>query len=236
MTKAEIIEFLQSKASEKTRNNLIRMGIPEDCSIGVSTGEIRKLGREIKRSNSLSRELWETGYHEAKLLSVLILDPNLVDTAYVDWLMQGVQSWDLCDHICKNLLLKLPDYEQFILAWSNDHRTYYKRAAFCLIASTAIHSKELSSAEIDHYLNLIYSYADDHRLHVKKAICWALREIGKRDFQCQEKAIIMAHTLCHSSGKDAIWIGKNALKELEDLVSVSGRKRLIKSSSKMGRE
>lgn len=236
MKKDEIVEYLNSISSDKLKNNLVKMGIPEDNSIGVSTGDIRKLAKKIKSSNSLSSELWETGYHEAKLLSVLIVDVDMINFIYIDKLMKGVLSWDLCDHICKNLIVKMPNYEEIILKWCNDNRTYYKRAAYCLIATIAIHNKKLTTEEIDIYLDLIKSYSDDERLHVKKAISWALREIGKRDFDCQEKAIILSHELCDSSNKNKIWIGKNSLKELETLVSVEERGRLITSNSKMGRE
>lgn len=234
MTKEEIIAYLTSISSDKYKNNVVKMGIPEENSIGVSTGEIRKIAKKIKVSHSLANELWETGYHEAKLLAVLIADVNKLDVVYINKLMEGVVSWDLCDHICKNLIVKLPDYEQLIFKWCNDYRMYYKRAAYSLIAATAIHKKNLTTEEIDSYLDMIKSYSDDGRPHVKKAISWALREIGKRDFTCQEKAIILSYELCQSWSKNEVWVGKSALKELETLVSVEERGRLLTSNSKMG--
>lgn len=236
MTKNEIIECLNKKSSDKFKNNVIKMGIPKENSIGVSTGDIRKLAKKLGVSQTLSNELWETGYHEAKLLSVLIADINMINFTYIDKIMQGVASWDLCDHICKNLIVNIPNYEQLIFEWCNDSRIYYKRASYCLIATTVIHNKNLDTEEIDKYLHLIKTYADDDRPHVRKAVSWALREIGKKDFQCQDKAIILAHEFCESSSKNIVWIGKNALKELETLVSVEQRGRLITSNSKMGKQ
>ncbi len=99
-----------------------------------------------------------------------------------------------------------------------------------------MHNKNLVPGEIDRYLDLIKSYSDDDRPHVKKAISWALREIGKKDFNYQEKAIILAYEFCESSSKNMVWIGKNALKELETLVSVEERGRLITSNSKNGQK
>lgn len=236
MTKNEIIEYLNKISSDKFKSNVVKMGIPEENSIGVSTGDIRKLAKKLGVSQTLSNELWATGYHEAKLLSVLIANINMINFTYIDRIMNDVVSWDLCDHICKNLIVKIPKYEQFIFKWCDDSRVYYKRASYCLIATTVIHNKNLVTEEIDRYLDLIKSHADDGRPHVKKAISWALREIGKKDFHCQDKAIILAYEFCESSSKNVVWIGKDALKELETLVSVQERGRLITSNSKMGKQ
>lgn len=236
MTKNEIIEYLNKISSDKFKSNVVKMGIPEENSIGVSTGDIRKLAKKLGVSQTLSNELWETGYHEAKLLSVLIANINMINFTYIDRIMNDVVSWDLCDHICKNLIVKIPNYQQLIFKWCDDSRVYYKRASYCLIATTVIHNKNLVTEEIDRYLDLIKSHADDGRPHVKKAISWALREIGKKDFHCQDKAIILAYEFCESSSKNVVWIGKDALKELETLVSVQERGRLITSNSKMGKQ
>lgn len=236
MTKNEIIEYLNKISSDKFKSNVVKMGIPEENSIGVSTGDIRKLAKKLGVSQTLSNELWETGYHEAKLLSVLIANINMINFTYIDRIMNDVVSWDLCDHICKNLIVKIPNYQQLIFKWCDDSRVYYKRASYCLIATTVIHNKNLVTEEIDKYLDLIKSHADDGRPHVKKAISWALREIGKKDFHCQDRAIILAYEFCESSSKNVVWIGKDALKELETLVSVQERGRLITSNSKMGKQ
>lgn len=235
MTKDEIIEYLNEIRSDKFRKNIIKLGIPEEKSIGVSTGEIRKLARKIKIDHHLAEELWAAGYHEARLLSILIMDESKVSLNYVSQLMKDVMSWDLCDHICKNLIIKMPSYEKLIFDWCCDHRVYYKRAAFSLIASTMIHKKEIKKDEVNRYIDIIRECGDDSRNHVKKAVSWALREIGKKDFDCQEQAIQLAYEFIEGSQKNLNWIGKNALKELETLVSVKERGRLLSSNSKMGK-
>lgn len=232
----EIIKNLESMASEKYRENVIKMGIPREHSIGVSTGDVRKLAKTIEKSNSLAYELWETNLHEAKLLAVLLFDKKTVPLEKLEGLMSQVISWDLCDHLCKNLIMKIKGYEIFITKWCDSESTYKKRAAFTLMASSAIHEKKLSSDRLDEYLDIIKKYSDDQREHVKKSVSWALREIGKRDFEYNEKAIVLAHELRETGNKSQVWIGNDALKELEHVVKVSGRTRLISSKSKMGKE
>ncbi len=83
---------------------------------------------------------------------------------------------------------------------------------------------------------MIQEYSDSEQEHVKKAISWALREIGKKDFTYNEKAILLAYELRESGNKNKIWIARDALKELETLVKVEGRGRLISSNTRMGKE
>lgn len=233
---SEIIAELQNLASDKYKANVIKMGIPEQCSIGVSTADVRALAKKVEKSNVLADELWSTGFHEAKLLAVLVYDNKTVSLEKIEILMKDVFSWDLCDHFCKNLMIKINGYESLIDKWCNHEKTYYKRAAFSLIASNVVKNKSIKPEEVQSYLDLIKVYSDDGREHVKKAISWALREIGKKDFDWQEKAIILAHELKETGSKVQMWIAKDALKELENLVSVEGRRRLISSDSNMGKE
>ena len=232
----EIIAELKQRSSEKYKMNVVRMGIPANYSIGVPTSDIRKLGKSIGISQELATELWKTQYHEARLLSILIMDIQEIDHHFVEKLMDEVISWDLCDHICKNLIINLADYEDYIFKWCNEDRTYFKRAAYCLICASAIKFKKIDDEKIDDYLELVKLHSDDSRIHVKKAISWALREIGKTNQHSHERAILTAHDLCEHTDKNRNWIGKTSLKELSRLVSIKERKRLISSKTKMGKQ
>ena len=232
----EVIEELKTRASEKYKANVVRMGIPEQYSIGVSTAEVRSLAKKIQKSNELALELWITGYHEVKLLAVLLMNPKEMTKDAVEQLIGDVISWDLCDHLCKNLLIKMECRNALLEEWITSSQTYRKRAAFTLIASSVLHDKKLTDEILDHYLELIAQYSDDEREHVKKAASWALREIGKRDFNYNEKALLLSHEFAESDSKALRWIGKDAIKELETLVKTEGRERLISSKTQMGKE
>lgn len=234
MNSLEIMEALRSQASEKHKTNVVKMGIPEEYSIGVPTSEVRSLAKKVGKSNSLAFELWDTGYHEARLLAVLVFNRKEVTHADIEKLMSDVISWDLCDHLCKNLIIKMKNYEDFIFEWITSPHLYKRRAAFTLIASSAIHDKKISNDTLDTYLKLIWEYSDVEHEHIKKAVSWALREVGKKDFIYNEKALLTAHDLLENGNKTQVWIAKDAIKELENVVKVEGRGRLISASSKMG--
>lgn len=231
----DILNELKSLSSERYKKNVLKMGIPEDNSIGVSTADIRKLAKELGKSQELAQELWNIGYHEAKILSILLIDDKKTSLSDVRKLMLDVKSWDLCDHICKNLIIKLPNFQTLIDEWCSHPQTYFKRAAFSLMTTNLIHNKDITDDTIDCYLQYIEIYSEDNRIHVRKAISWALREIGKMDFDNLEKAITVAYEMKESENKDKAWIGKDAIKELETLVQVQQRRRLLTFESKMGR-
>ena len=152
MDSREIILELQSKASEKYKENVVRMGIPQEQCIGVSTGEVRNIAKKIEKSNKLAFDLWNSGYHEAKLLAVLVFDKKGCSISDIEKLMSEVISWDLCDHLCKNLIVKMKGYEELIYKWIESTHIYKKRAAYTLIATSVVHNKKISNDILDAYL------------------------------------------------------------------------------------
>lgn len=179
-------------------------------------------------------QLWQTNYHECKILAVLALKPKDCSDLDINYLMDGITSWDLCDLFCKNILIKQNDFDRYIQSWINSDKLYFKRAAFTVIASTSTHAS-LSISEIEAYLKLIENNSDDERLLVKKAASWALRELGKTNLEAKELAINTAAVMQKQPSKSKQWIAKDALKELTVLVQAPGRSRLISAKSKMGK-
>lgn len=51
----------------------------------------------------------------------------------------------------------------------------------------------------------------------------------------QEQVLQLVYELKNSGNKAQIWIGKDAIKELDKVVNVEGRGRLIVSDSAMGK-
>ncbi|MBL1225755.1 DNA alkylation repair protein [Enterococcus sp. BWR-S5] len=231
----EVLAFLEEHSSEKYKKNVVKLGIPETETIGVATADLRKLAKKMPKEKVFIQALWSTGYHECKILAVLAMRPEDFSGQELTDFMEDIHSWDLCDLFCKSVLIEQADYEARIKNWVKEERLYYKRAAFTLIASTSTHAA-LTDEEISSHLELIKENSADDRLLVKKAVSWALRELGKTNEEAKEKSIATATWLTNQESKAQQWIGKDALKELLLLVKVSGRSRLISSKSKMGQE
>lgn len=236
MDSEEIIQEFKMQVSEKYRENMIRMGIPAENSIGVATSVVRGFAKKVGKSQELAFELWNTKYHEARMLAVLLMNPKVTTDAAAESLILDVVSWDLCDHLCKNLFLKMKSRDTFIAEWIQESQLYKKRAAFVLIAASVIHDRKLMDETLDDYLELVTQYADDGREHVKKAASTALREIGKKNFHYNEKALLLAHEWMEGESKALRWIGKDAARELETMVKTEGRGRLISANTRMGKE
>lgn len=231
----EILRYLKDNASEKYKSNVVRMGIPAEEAIGVSTSELRKLAKKYPKDKQLVDQLWRAGFHETKIIGVLLMKPNEYTSEEIEDYMSFVISWDLCDLFCKTVLIKRKDFEAFILKWLKNSDTYRKRASYTLIASMSVHSA-VSDEEVEKYLQLIDDSTIPNDPIIRKAVSWALRELGKIDEPAKAASIELATKFSQSEDKARQWIGKDALKELETLVRVSGRNRLISSKSKMGKE
>ncbi len=232
MNLQQLLQELAGKASEKHKANVVRLGIPEANSLGVPVPAIRALARSTPKSNELAWELWGTGIHEARLLACLIFEPATLSHEQLQLLVNDVRSWDLCDHLCGSVFLHDRYYPELISRWADAEATYEKRAAFALIATASTHARNLDNSLVTQWLELIEQQGADDRLHVKKAVSWALREVAHLDLSSRDTALAVATRMLGGPGKAGQWIGRDALKEIKDLVSVPGRRRLVSAQSK----
>jgi 3-methyladenine DNA glycosylase AlkD len=93
-----------------------------------------------------------------------------------------------------------------------------------MLAWSAVHLKTEPDATFISYLPLVEAHASDPRNFVKKAVNWALRQIGKRSAALHGPALALAERLAASDDRTARWVGKDAVKEL---TSDAVRERLI---------
>jgi 3-methyladenine DNA glycosylase AlkD len=195
---------------------MARFGINVEKAFGVSMAAARPLARKYKRRHDLAQGLWATGFHEARILAALIDDSRLVTKKQMDAWVAEFNSWDLCDQASMKLFAKTPFVADQVAKWAKDKREFVRRAAFATIAGYAVHAKRASDDEFLPFLKLIETHATDQRNFVRKAVNWALRQIGKRSKTLHGPALAVAQKLAASDDKTARWIGKDAVKELFD--------------------
>ncbi|KLT65611.1 DNA alkylation repair protein [Pedobacter sp. BMA] len=196
---------------------LIKMshfGIDVSRAYGIRVPHIRQLAREIGRNHELSLLLWETGYHEARLLATFIGEYKMVEEAQIDAWVSDFSSWDICDQACGNLFVKTPYFKSKVFEFAKAEKEFVKRAGFVLMADAAVHLKKEPDETFLSFLPLIEVHACDHRNFVKKAINWALRQIGKRNAFLHDYAIATARHILEQQNKKANWIALDALREL----------------------
>lgn len=211
---AELLERLKSAANPEAVAGMARFGITPTIAYGVSIPELRKLARAIGKDHDLAQQLWATGIHDAKILASMIEDPKQVTDAQLERWALEFDSWDLCDQCCNNLFRKTAAAYQKAIEWSAREEEFVKRAGFVMMAALAVHDKGAPDHVFERFLSIIKRESADNRNFVKKAVNWALRQIGKRNRYLNARAVATAEEIRALDSTTAHWIASNALREL----------------------
>ncbi len=215
LTALAILKELHAIASPATAAGKSRWNITAAQVIGVSIPDLRRMAKKIGKNHALALELWDSGINEVRILCSMIDDPSLVSSTQMDSWAADFDSWDVCDQVCSNLFDKTKYPYKKIVQWSKDKREFVRRSAFTLMAALAVHDKKAEDAAFISFFPLIEKYADDDRNFVKKAVNWALRQIGKRNATLHLLAMKCAKRLIDREEPSARWIGRDALRELQ---------------------
>jgi len=201
---------------ENPRNvaGMARYGINPKNTLGVSIPVLRKMAREIGKDHDLAAELWVSGIHETRILATLIDIPVEVTESQMDGWAGEFDSWDICDQCCSNLFSRTQFAYKKTSEWCVDEREFVKRAGFVMMAALAVKDKKAEDEEFDSFFASIKAGALDNRNFVKKAVNWALRQIGKRNQALNRKAIAAAEEIRKMDSPSARWIAADALREL----------------------
>ena len=213
-TAPNVLRELKSLADPDAARGMARFGITGGTVYGISVTRLRALARRIGRDHALARRLWASGVHEARILASLVDDPALVTEAQTEAWVRDFDSWDVCDQVCGNLFDKTPFAYRKALAWSRRREEFIRRAGFALMAWLAFHDKAATDARLRRFLPAIIRAATDERNYVKKAVNWALRQIGKRNRALNREAIRAARAIQRLESPAARWIAADALREL----------------------
>jgi len=212
---AEVVDRLKSRARPDQLEGMARYGISVDRRLGVSIPELRKLAKELGRDHRLALGLWRTGIADARILASMVDDPAKLTEAQMEAWVKDFDSWDVCDQVCDNLFEKAPFVWKKIADWSAREEEFVKRAAFALMACLAWHDKKAGDDRFTGLFPLIVRGATDERNYVKKAVNWALRNIGKRNPRLNKESIALAREIQRLDSKAARWIAADAIRELE---------------------
>jgi 3-methyladenine DNA glycosylase AlkD len=211
----DVLDKLQSKARPDQLEGMAKYGMTVEGRLGVSVPDMRKLAKDIGKDHKLALELWKTGIAEARIVAAMVGDPDkLTEEQMEDW-VKDINSWDVCDQVCMNLFEKNRLAWKKIVDWSEREREFTKRPAFSLIACLAWHDKRTGDEQFIKLLPVIIRGATDERNFVKKAVNWALRNIGKKNFNLNEAAINAAKEIQRLGSKAARWVASDALRELK---------------------
>jgi 3-methyladenine DNA glycosylase AlkD len=209
-----ILKRLQSLGDPKAIEGMARFGISTKKAFGVSSPALKQIAREIGKNHDFAQELWATGILEARSIAAIVDEPSRVTEKQMEEWLKDFDNWAVCDGCCMYLFDKTDFAWKKAVEWSRRKREYEKRAAFSLMAVLAVHDKKAEDRQFLSLLPIIKREAVDERNFVRKAVNWALRQIGKRNLALNKKAIQTAKEIQGLDSKSARWIAADALREL----------------------
>ncbi len=210
----DIIAKLKCLSNPKAVEGMVRFGINAKNTYGVSIPNLRKMAKKIGKNHLLAQQLWVSGIHEARILASIIDTPEMVTEVQMESWIKGFNSWDICDQCCNNLFKKTEFAYQKAIEWSSREEEFAKRAGFVLMACLAVSDKKVGDTQFEKFLPIIKREATDNRNFVKKAVNWALRQIGKRNLNLNRKVVEIAKEIQKIDSKSAKWIASDAIREL----------------------
>ncbi|MGG8495873.1 DNA alkylation repair protein [Tenacibaculum sp. TC6] len=216
MTYHEIIERLyELQDADKVILKEKRFGIIANNSLGIYHKELKELAKEIGTDNKLAIQLFESGIYEARLLCSKLFNPKNITEDLMEKWVKTFENWEICDSFCMAIFAKSELALLKMLEWTERSSEFEKRAGFTIMATYCMADKKAENDLFEQFFPIIKREAHDDRLYVKKAVNWALRNIGKRNVDLNKRAIEVAKELLNFKSTSAKWIAKNALNELE---------------------
>ena len=214
MNYEEVMKKLKSLSNPEAVKGMARYGINPENNLGVSIYKLRPIAKKIGKDHNLALNLWASGIHDARLLACFVDDPSKVTGEQMNSWTKDFDSWDICDQACTSLFDLTPLAWQKIFEWAEREEEFIKRGAFSLIAGLSVHDKKANDKRFEQFTQLIKKHSTDERNYVKKAVNWALRNIGKRNLTLNKQMIKLAEEILKIDSKTARWIAKDALREL----------------------
>lgn len=213
-TAAKAVATLKRLGEKKNVAGMARFGIRANKVFGVSKPKLDELAKKIGKNHELGMELWRTGIHDARLLGVLISEAEQVSAKQMDCWVRDFDNWDVCDGSCCHLFVFAAPAWKKAFEWTRRKKEFEKRAGFALAAFLAVHDRRAADAIYLKFLKTIEREAWDDRNFVRKAVNWALRNIGKRNLRLNRAAISSAERIRRQDTRAARWIAADALREL----------------------
>lgn len=214
-TAAKALRELKMLADPAVRAKMSYFGVNVPKAHGISAPELHSFARHIGKDQHLAEQLWASGVHEARILAALIGEPEKITAAQMERWVDDFDSWDLVDTACCYLYAAAKPAWDKIYEWSCRRAEFEKRAAFSLAAYLSYKDKTAEDVRFERFLSVIEREACDERNFVRKAVNWALRNIGKRNLGLNRAAIRAAQRIRRQDSRAAKWIATDALRELK---------------------
>jgi 3-methyladenine DNA glycosylase AlkD len=209
-----IIGELKFLSNPSALEGMASFGITPGRAYGVAIPELRRIAKNIGKDHELAAGLWAYGYRETQILASMVDDVKYVTEKQMEQWVNEFNYWEICDQCCMNLFEDMPYAYDKAIQWSRREEEFVKRAGFVLMARLAVSDKKAANERFIAFFPMIKEGALDKRNFVKKAVNWALRQIGKRNLSLNARAIELAEELQQTGNASARWVAADAIREL----------------------
>ncbi|MCU0853271.1 MAG: DNA alkylation repair protein [Thermoplasmata archaeon] len=213
---SDIIAEIKRGRDPEAVAGMARYGISPEGNYGICTPILFGLAKRAGKDHDLAQRLWASGIRDARIVAFKVDDPKLVTDEQMDRWVKDFSSWDICDGTCLHLFADAKPARKKAMQWSKSRSEFVKRAGYVMMAVLAVHDKKSGDETFKPFFALIVKGATDERNYVKKAVNWALRQLGKRSLELNREAVAVARKIQELDSKAARWIAADALRELTD--------------------
>ncbi len=207
------------------KNNEIVIGIlkeldslkrlkPVENTVVVYQEDIKKIAKRLGKDKELALQLWATGDSDARHLAIKLVSYKDFDETLLDSWVKDLNGWGICDDFCSRIVCFHGNSRDKVFKWVVSDNLYVRRAGFSTIAYSAYKKCRKEDEFFLQFLPLIKKYAYDDRDHVRKAVNWVFREIGKRSAFLNKEALELRSDILQNGNKNELWVVNHRLKEI----------------------
>ena len=217
MTKEEVLNRLEALSNpEKVVFKAKKFGVQTATkTLGIYQKDLKLLAKEIGKDTKLAVALFDTEIYEARILCSKICNSNEVSEKMMDSWVAHFDTWEICDSFCMELFKFSPHAIEKAFEWSEREEEFIKRAGIVLMAVYGFADKKAANTVFESFFSVLKRESNDNRIYVKKAVSWALRNIGKRNSDLRKKVMLVAEEIAAETSVSARWIAKDVLRELK---------------------
>ncbi|MCC6801538.1 MAG: DNA alkylation repair protein [Anaerolineae bacterium] len=214
----DVLQELEALGTEQNRKIYARHGVGENM-YGVSYANLGMLRKRLRTNHELALELWKTGNHDARILALMIADPQQIDSATLDSWVHDLDNYVIVDAF-SSFIGSSPLARQKAEQWIESDDEWTGDAGWSLIGQLALKDSSLPNTYFEPYLARIERDLHTSKNRVRHAMNGAVIAIGVRNDGLEAEAVAAAKRI----GKVVVDHGKTDCKTPDAITYIAKTK------------
>ena len=193
MTFDETMAELEALGTAQNRKVYTRHGAKKPM-FGVSYANLGKLKKKIKTAHALALQLWDTGNHDARVLAMMIADPQLANPPMLEGWARVLDNYIHTDAF-SGYVGKTSYAEDMMRTWVEADAEFVEAAGWNLLGASAMYAKRLPDDLFRPFIERIERDIHGAKNRVRYAMNNALIAIGTRSDPLEEETFEAAERI-----------------------------------------